>query len=105
VATNTVLVREKTVVLPIDGVDRWWEVPARLFPVASAEAIAPALISLPLMTGMEMAVVGMCVGQEIEVDIPPLLGFDEPAKRFSRTPVPHVRLHLHLHLRLCACVL
>lgn len=33
---------------------------------------------------------GMCEGEKISVSIPPHLAFEEPGKRFQRSPVPKV---------------
>jgi FKBP-type peptidyl-prolyl cis-trans isomerase 2 len=39
---------------------------------------------------MEMALQGMCVGEQVEVDIPPNLAFEEKGKTY-KSPVPKVR--------------
>ncbi len=37
---------------------------------------------------MEQGMMGMCVGEQVELIIPPSLAFDDPTKQFSSQPVP-----------------
>ena len=41
-----------------------------------------------ILAGMEKAMLGTCEGDEISVNIPPELAFDDPTKNFASKPVP-----------------
>ena len=41
-----------------------------------------------ILNGMERGIAGMCVGEIIEVQIPPHMGYYEPGKNYPKIPVP-----------------
>ena len=52
-----------------------------------------------ILLGMELAIVGMCVGDTIEVEIESAQGFFEKGKTFQKRPVPQgVKIKYHIEL-------
>eukprot|EP00966_Prymnesium_polylepis_P185518 4300192-Prymnesium_polylepis.1 len=53
---------------------------------ACSEPLSFLLGAGNILAGMEKALVGACEGDVVSAMIPPEMGFDDPAKQFTRKP-------------------